>query len=126
MTSEQKALFIIFGGTGDLAQRKLYPSLFNLYKQGYLKEHFAVVGTARRPWNDERYQEIVRNSISGMEVTAKQANEFSSHFYYQAHNVNDTDHYETLRKLADELDSKYELEGNRVFYLAMSPQFFSY
>src|SRR5699024_1427504 len=40
-------------------------------------------------------------------------------------NVNDTDHYETLRKLADELDSKYELEGNRVFYLAMSPQFFS-
>ena len=125
MTNEQKALFIIFGGTGDLAQRKLYPSLFNLYKQGFLKDHFAVIGTARRPWNNERYQEIVRNSISGMEVTAKQANEFSSHFYYQSHNVNGTQHYETLRKLADELDQKYTLEGNRVFYLAMSPQFFS-
>jgi glucose-6-phosphate 1-dehydrogenase len=125
MTNEQKALFIIFGGTGDLAQRKLYPSLFNLYKQGYLKKHFAVVGTARRPWTNERYQEIVRNSISGMEVTAQQANEFSSHFYYQSHNVNDTEHYETLRKLADELENKYEFEGNRVFYLAMSPQFFA-
>lgn len=125
MTNEQQALFIIFGGTGDLAQRKLYPSLFNLYKQGYLKKNFAVIGTARRPWNNERYQEIVRNSISGMEVTAQQANEFSSHFYYQSHNVNDTEHYVTLKKLADELDSKYELEGNRVFYLAMSPQFFA-
>ncbi|GBG94569.1 glucose-6-phosphate 1-dehydrogenase [Ligilactobacillus salitolerans] len=125
MTSEQKSLFIIFGGTGDLAQRKLYPSLFNLYKQGYLKENFAVIGTARRPWTNERYQQIVRNSISGMEITARQANEFSSHFYYQSHNVNDTQHYETLRQLADELDKKYAINGNRVFYLAMSPQFFS-
>lgn len=31
---EQKALFIIFGGTGDLAYRKLYPALFNLYEKG--------------------------------------------------------------------------------------------
>ena len=125
MTSEQKSLFIIFGGTGDLAQRKLYPSLFNLYKQGYLKKHFAVIGTARRPWNNERYQQIVRNSISGMEVTAKQANDFSNHFYYQSHNVNDTKHYQTLRKLAEELDQRYECNGDRVFYLAMSPQFFA-
>ena len=40
---EQKALFVIFGGTGDLAQRKLYPALFDLYKRGYLKKHFALL-----------------------------------------------------------------------------------
>jgi len=44
---EKKVLFTIFGGTGDLAQRKLYPSLFRLYKKGDLKEDFAVIGTAR-------------------------------------------------------------------------------
>ena len=32
---EKKVLFTIFGGTGDLAQRKLYPSLFRLYKKGF-------------------------------------------------------------------------------------------
>ena len=43
---EQAALFTIFGGTGDLAKRKLYPSLFRLYRKGNLAEHFAVIGTA--------------------------------------------------------------------------------
>ena len=84
---EQNALFIIFGATGDLAQRKLYPSLFNLYKKGFLCKRFAVIGTARRPWTDEHFQQVVRNSISGMEDTAAQATEFSRHFYYQSHNV---------------------------------------
>ena len=64
--TEQQALFIIFGGTGDLAQRKLYPSLFNLYKRGYLKNHFAVIGTARRPWTDEHYHEVIKESIANM------------------------------------------------------------
>lgn len=124
MTTQQKALFIIFGGTGDLAQRKLYPSLFNLYKKGFLQENFAVIGTARRPWSNDHYQDVVRNSISGMEDTAKQANEFASHFYYQSHNVTDTNHYVTLYELAQKLDEKYQIGGNRLFYLAMSPHFF--
>src|SRR5699024_11461698 len=121
---EQNALFIIFGATGDLAQRKLYPSLFNLYKKGFLCKRFAVIGTARRTWTDEHFQQVVRNSISGMEDTAAQATEFSRHFYYQSHNVNDVEHYVTLKKLAEKLDEKYKINGNRLFYLAMSPRFF--
>lgn len=46
MANEKNVLFTIFGGTGDLAQRKLYPSLFRLYKKGNLGKHFAVIGTA--------------------------------------------------------------------------------
>lgn len=121
---EQRALFIIFGGTGDLAQRKLYPALFNLYKRGYLKKHFAVIGTARRPWSNGYYREVVKSSIDGMVNSQAQINEFASHFYYQSHNVDDAEHYETLRVLAEKLDREYELEGNRLYYLAMSPRFF--
>ncbi len=121
---EQKALFVIFGGTGDLAQRKLYPALFDLYKRGYLKKHFAVIGTARRPWSNGYYRDVVRSSIDGMVNSQSQIDEFASHFYYQSHNVNDIDHYETLRVLADKLDQDYGLEGNRLYYLAMSPSFF--
>ena len=60
---EQAALFTIFGGTGDLAQRKLYPSLFRLYRKGNLAKHFAVIGTARRPWSDEHYREVICETI---------------------------------------------------------------
>ena len=37
-----KVIVTIFGASGDLAKRKLYPSLFRLYKSGNLSEHFAV------------------------------------------------------------------------------------
>jgi Glucose-6-phosphate 1-dehydrogenase len=40
MATEKSAIFIIFGGSGDLAHRKLYPALYRLYKSGYLKDHF--------------------------------------------------------------------------------------
>lgn len=121
---EKKVLFTIFGGTGDLAQRKLYPSLFRLYKKGDLKESFAVIGTARRPWSNEHYREVIQDSIKNIADSAEQAESFASHFYYQSHDVTDTDHYDSLKELADKLDEKYQLEGNRMFYLAMSPNFF--
>lgn len=122
--NEKKVLFTIFGATGDLAQRKLYPSLFRLYRKGDLVESFAVIGTARRPWSNEVYRDIVKETIAGLDPTPEEAEAFSSHFYYQSHDVQDTEHYNTLKKLSDELDEKYQLDGNRLFYLAMSPNFF--
>ena len=59
MSQENKALFIIFGGTGDLAKRKLYPSLFRLFRKGNIREHFAVIGTARRQWSNDYFREVV-------------------------------------------------------------------
>ena len=47
-----------------------------------------------------------------------------SHFYYQAHNVDNTEEYQLLGQLADSLDQTYDLNGNRLFYLAMAPRFF--
>ncbi|ALV21316.1 MULTISPECIES: glucose-6-phosphate dehydrogenase [Carnobacterium] len=124
MSKEKIALFTIFGGTGDLAKRKLYPSLYRLYKKGFLAEKFAVIGTARREWTDEYYRDIVMDSINGLAESYEHAAEFASHFYYQSHNVTDIEHYSTLKKLTETLDEKYQLEGNRLFYLAMSPNFF--
>jgi len=124
MSQNKKALFIIFGGTGDLAYRKLYPALYKLYKKNYLNENFAVIGTARREWSDPYYQEVVYDSIQEIKKSDEDAKEFASHFRYQSHNVNDTENYVSLLKLADELDEEYDLEGNRVFYLSVSPSFF--
>ncbi|WP_409021440.1 glucose-6-phosphate dehydrogenase [Dellaglioa sp. P0083] len=124
METQQKALFIIFGGTGDLAKRKLYPSLFKLFEKGFLDANFAVIGTARRPWTDVFYQNVVTESLVNVSDDANKIADFVSHFYYQSHDVTDVAHYITLKKLADKLDEKYQIEGNRMFYLAMSPQFF--
>ncbi len=124
MSQDNRALFIIFGGTGDLAKRKLYPSLFRLFRKGNINKHFAVIGTARREWSDDYFREIVAESIETLHPTKQEINDFTSHFYYQSHNVNDTEEYQVLGSLANRLDEEYQLNGNRLFYLAMAPRFF--
>lgn len=44
MSNEKIALFTIFGGTGDLAQRKLYPSLFKLYQRAISRTTLPLLG----------------------------------------------------------------------------------
>ena len=121
---EQKVLITFFGATGDLASRKLYPALFRLFQKGYIRNHFAVIGTARREWTNEHFREVVVKSIQSLTEDVNQAEEFASHFYYQAHNVTDTHHYVVLKELSETLDQQYGIEGNRIFYLAMAPSFF--
>ena len=104
MSQDNRALFIIFGGTGDLAKRKLYPSLFRLFRKGNINKHFAVIGTARRPWSDEHYHEIIMTSLAGFEADETVKKTFASHFYYQSHDVTDAQHYETLKQLAAKLE----------------------
>ena len=68
-----KVIVTIFGASGDLAKRKLYPSLFRLYKSGNLSEHFAVIGTARRPWSKEYFESVVVESITDLADSPQQA-----------------------------------------------------
>ncbi|MGO2082822.1 glucose-6-phosphate dehydrogenase [Vagococcus sp.] len=124
MTHENHALFTIFGATGDLAKRKLYPSLFRLHRKKMIHSHFAVIGTARSDWSNDRFRKVVAESLQDLNPTEQELNEFVEHFYYQPLNVTNTEEYISLQQLADELDQKYQLNGNRIFYLAMAPQFF--
>lgn len=119
-------VMIIFGGSGDLAHRKLYPALFNLYEQNLIHDNFAVIATARRPWSHEYLRGQVSDAVheTHTQVNESDLKDFASHFYYQSHDVTNVEHYVTLKKLAQELDDRYSAQGNRIFYMAMSPRFF--
>jgi len=119
-----KVVVVIFGATGDLANRKLFPSIYNLYKKGKISEDFAVVGLARRPWTNETLRENVRKSIKQEHATEEDLGRFTSHFYYQPFDVTDDSSYNQLNQLIISLEDQYHTEGNRIFYLAMAPQFF--
>lgn len=118
------SLITIFGATGDLAKRKLYPSLYHLFTKGKISKHFAVIGIGRREWSNETFQEHVRTSVHNAIGSNENIEEFVSHFYYQAHDVSSDESYRELKTLSDQLDEQYQLEGNRIFYLAMAPEFF--
>ena len=88
MPAEITTLLTFFGGTGDLAKRKLYPSTYNLFKKGFLQEHFAVIGTARQELTTEEFHEMVRESIA--DFVEDQANApllSKNQFHFVFHNT---------------------------------------
>ncbi|WP_018660572.1 glucose-6-phosphate dehydrogenase [Heyndrickxia acidiproducens] len=123
-TETPRSLIMLFGATGDLAKRKLFPSLYNLYRKGKLSGNFAVIGTARRGWTHEVFRDHIKDAVLSTKKHADNVDEFAAHFYYQPHDVTNAESYIQLKELADELDRQYQLEGNRIFYLAMAPEYF--
>ncbi|MFC0332780.1 glucose-6-phosphate dehydrogenase [Paenibacillus sepulcri] len=122
------AVYYLFGATGDLARRKLFPALFSLYKEGKLAEDFAVVGLARRPRTNEEFRTDVYDSI-GEFCRYKQGDDetwqkFAQHFVYMSLDINNLDGFRALNNLTEELDARFDIPGNRLFYLALSPELF--
>lgn len=121
-------ILIIFGATGDLTARKLFPALYNLTLDGQLPTHFACVGFARRP----KTNEVFRNEmLEGINLYSRNRpidndtwNSFSQQILYHQSEFHDDAGYESLKKLLDLLDAKFGTKGNRVFYLSTQPSFF--
>lgn len=121
-----KSTIVIFGATGDLAKRKLFPSIYRLFAGGKLSENFAVVGVARRPWTTDELRDHVEQSVQDHVKMTENADidEFTKHFFYQPFDVKDTASYQELNSLLGKLDNDFGIPGNRIFYLAMAPEFF--
>lgn len=117
------ALIMIFGATGDLAKRKLFPSLYHLFEKGKL-DRFAVIGVARRSLTHEEFKQSVKDSVLTSNANSENIDEFISRFAYHSHDVTNSSSYTALNHLAAELDNHFDLKGNRIFYLAMAPEFF--
>ncbi len=116
-------IITIFGATGDLAEKRLFPALFHLYKKGFLKDKFHIVGFSRRPWQDAEFQEYVADIFKKDINTydSKTVNEFLTHVHYVSGDINDLASY---KKIQNKLGSLDELENvclNKVFYLAVTP-----
>src|SRR5215218_2533870 len=119
---------VIFGGTGDLAQRKLLPALYNLAHEGQLPERFNLISFARRDQPDDEYQQMARESIEKYSRTTPKPEVLDAlleNVRYVPGAFDDASAYEQLEKLADDFDERAGIVFNRAFYLSTAPQFFS-
>lgn len=121
------AILVIFGGTGDLTNRKLMPALYNLVLDELLPEHFAIVAVGRRAKTEEEYKEDIRKSIEKYsrnkvdEIIWAKLEPMIHYYQFDFTNMNG---YVGLKTYLEELDSRAHTGGNRVFYLAVAPEYF--
>jgi glucose-6-phosphate 1-dehydrogenase len=120
-------IVVIFGASGDLTKRKLLPALYHLDQSGLLPKDFAVVGVARRPL-EQSFAPDMRDGIisgGGVETSDPKLGPFVDRIQYHAMNFDDASGYDALKSLLAELDKKFGTKGNRLFYLATAPEYFS-
>lgn len=118
---------VIFGGTGDLTHRKLLPALYNLTVQDLLPEGFVLVAIGRRDKTSKSYRQEAYKSVkefSRLEVDEAAWWSLEERIYYQRFDFREDPGYLKLNKFLQEMDEKYQTKGNRIFYLAVAPDYF--
>jgi len=121
----QACSLVIFGASGDLTRRKLFPALYALAHDHLLPEHFAVIGFARREKSHEGFREEMRAAVDRYSrlrpVQPEVWERLARDIHYVSASFEDPAGYEALAKLLHEVEARYETCGNRLYYLATPP-----
>ncbi len=115
--------YVVFGGTGDLARRKLLPALFHREVDGQLPEEARIIGVSRRGKSDAEYRNEVRAALESFVKPAERPDEivekFLGRIHYVAADATSSEGWKDLAALLKEGAKRV-----RAFYLATGPDLF--
>ena len=116
------AKLLLFGATGDLAQRMLLPSLYGLHADGLLPEGLTITGTARSEHSDASYRKFAKAALDEFlpadRKDEKAAKSFLERLQYQSLDATDLTHYQQLaEKVGD-------VSGGLAIFLSTAPSLF--
>lgn len=133
MTEQKKTaepcVMVIFGATGDLTKRKLFPALYNLAKDDFLPHTFAIVGVGRQEMTSEEFcsqmiaqlREFVPNGPDEKVLAW-----FGERIYYTGGDFDDDKKlFGDLKALLGEVTAKHQIPDNYFYYLATPPDLFA-
>jgi glucose-6-phosphate 1-dehydrogenase len=118
---------VIFGGTGDLAHRKLLPAIYNLAHEGALPERFNLIAVSRSDIPHDDYREMARESIvkySRRKPDDKVLEKLLEQVRYVPGTFDDESVYQRLDEQLKQFDADAGISFNRLFYLSTAPMFF--
>jgi len=119
---------VIFGASGDLTKRKLLPALYNLKVLRLLPQDFSVIGVAVTDGDDESFRTQMTSDINEFAtrpVDKDEWEDFRKRSYYLQGDFNSPETFQKLSAKIAEAQTTWKLPGNVLFYLAISPSFFS-
>ena len=120
--------FVIFGGAGDLAHRKLLPALYNLHLDGLLPPRVAIVGIGRNQMTDDAYRAFAQDGatqFSRRPIDAHAWPAFASSLFFIRASIEDEHTFAPIGARLDVVEHERGLTGNRIYYLAVPPTLFA-
>lgn len=119
-------VFVIYGATGDLMSRKIVPALYHLYTKDKLPKLLRIIGFSRRTLSREEYQNFIHTILKRHAARFKKHDfeNFLKLFDYQQGNFDDISNYNHLAKTLGRIDGEWKVCSNKLFYLAVPPQYY--
>jgi glucose-6-phosphate 1-dehydrogenase len=128
MENPKNLILVIFGASGDLASRKLIPALFSLKSQNLLPEQYTILGIGRTKLSNEEFRTKMNSAIISYSEEKNpdpsKISIFTEDLYYLSIDNTLESDYGKLKGLLTELDAKYNIGGNYIFYLATPPSLY--
>jgi glucose-6-phosphate 1-dehydrogenase len=119
---------VIFGGSGDLAHRKLLPALYNLHLDGLLPAGFAIVGVGRKDFDDAAYREFAKDGIthfSRRPIDGQAWQTFAAMIFFVNLSLDDERGLAPLGARLDIIEHETTRSSDRIYYLAVPPTLFA-
>lgn len=120
------SLIFIFGGSGDLNNRKLSPALYNLYLDEWMPEQFGIVGIGRSEYSDDKFRDHLLEGIQQFSRRKGEQNghwkDFSKNIQYLQMDAEDAAAYTKISDLVKAKEKEWGEHPNVIFYLAVAPQ----
>ncbi|MCR4328729.1 MAG: glucose-6-phosphate dehydrogenase [Patescibacteria group bacterium] len=121
-------IFVIFGVTGDLAAKKIIPSLWHLFQQKRLPDKLSIIGFSRKGMGSAEFHALLREILlkrGGENTDEKNITDFFKFFTYHAGTFEDEKAFHTLSQRIAETEQAWGVCTNKLFYLAVPPSSFS-
>jgi glucose-6-phosphate 1-dehydrogenase len=114
-------VLVLFGATGDLAARKLFPGFFHLYREGLMPEDFRIIGSGRHsPGSDEEFRDRIHTALEehGRVELDEHWVQFAARLSFV---VSSADDGRDLAQAITDAEEEIDAEGDRLVYLSVPP-----
>jgi len=118
---------VIFGITGDLTARLLFPALYNLAHDHYVGEQIAIAGFALGDLTEQKLRDSLTESLHhqfGQQIDPELVKKLVSRVRFVPSDFESAEGWQKLHDILSDFDRDYKTAGNYLFYLATAPDFF--
>lgn len=114
--------FVVFGATGDLSRKKIFPSFFELAKSNLLPNNLKIIGAARSKLSPDEFKSLIREHV---QITEEDAwKKFAQQIDYIPCDVEKNGGLDLVNKKFEEFEKESTTCPQRIFYMAISPHIY--
>ncbi|MEP6704941.1 MAG: glucose-6-phosphate dehydrogenase, partial [Acidobacteriota bacterium] len=125
----EPCVMVIFGATGDLTKRKLFPALYNLARDKFLPADFAIVGVGRQEMTTDEFRTQMHENLkefAGDNPDDELLDWFCGRTFYTGGDFDDDKKlFKDLKDLLAEVCAKQDIPENFFYYMAIPPELFA-